>query len=312
MAIRLVDMRSFVEVVFFGSISEASRRLNETPANLSARINKLENQLGFSLLNRSTRSLSATSEGEQFFDTCLRILDEFEAFKQSTAADDQIRGPLSVTCSHDFGGNILEPILADFVQINPGIQLDLRLSDKEEDLVQERIHLAIRNGPVDSSALVAQRLCQNQKVVVASPAYIEEMGIPSDPEELKNHKCLLVSARGERAQSWTFHSQTVVVSGFHISNDSEMVKRWAVKGYGIAMKNKMEIKKELAKGSLVQILQEHEAAEETIYAVYPNRFVPRRVSQLVEFLKVKFGNMEDKKSPQKLWAQSLNVGGEVS
>ena len=231
----LKQMESFVAVVKFGSLSAAARQDSVVPAVMGRRLDALENRLGVKLLVRTTRSLTLTQEGSAFYEDCLRILAELSEAETAVASGSaRARGHLRVSAPAGFGRRHVAPHACAFQQANPDIKLTLDLSDRIVDLLRERIDCAIRISDLADSSLVALRLAQNRRVVVAAPAYLARCGIPRSLDDLSEHgaRSVLKTAKDkdDRLSCWVqsvCHRRNKNIAAVALANKT-MRMAWAL------------------------------------------------------------------------------------
>lgn len=285
----LKQMESFVAVVKFGSLSAAARQDGVVAAVMGRRLDALENRLGVKLLVRTTRSLTLTQEGSAFYEDCLRILAELSEAEAAVASGStRARGHLRVSAPAGFGRRHVAPHACAFQQANPDIKLTLDLSDRIVDLLRERIDCAIRISDLADSSLVALRLAQNRRVVVAAPAYLARCGIPRTLEDLNEHACLTLGE--SQSRGWSFVVDGVAVnlrvSGVLECNDGAVLHDWALAGRGLAWRSLWEVKDDLSEGRLVSVLDQFSSPDYPVFAVVPQRkFLPLRVRHFIDYLK---------------------------
>ncbi|MGY4354324.1 DNA-binding transcriptional LysR family regulator [Bradyrhizobium sp. i1.7.7] len=191
---RSAEMEVFVRVVELGGFTQAARNLRLTPSGVSKLISRLETRLGSRLINRTTRKLTLTEEGQAFYQRTVRILGEMEEAEREAASGAAPRGHLTVNCNIPFGMLHVLPLIPRFLERHPEITLDLVLTDTLIDLMQERADIAIRVGPLKASRLVARKLGTSRMVVVGTPNYLARFGTPKTPADLTQH----------RGIGWTF------------------------------------------------------------------------------------------------------------
>lgn len=197
------ELAIFIRVVELGSFSAVARACDMTPSAVSKLISRLEKRLGVRLLNRSTRQFQLTSEGCQFYEQGLQILNNLDELEQSVTANHIPQGRIRIHTSLSYWTHFLLPCISLFNQRYPQIELEAHLSDEVINLVEQRIDVAIRTGPLKSSNLVARSLGSTHKVYVCSPAYIEQHGCPEHPDELHEHQLLDVSYQRQN-KTWLF------------------------------------------------------------------------------------------------------------
>ncbi|MEQ5776276.1 LysR family transcriptional regulator [Thalassospira sp. NFXS8] len=293
------DIQIFVRVAELGNLSAAGRELRHSAAVVSNRIARLEERLGVRLLNRTTRRVGLTTEGDIYYRHCQRILAEMEEAENAIANQkNTTRGPVTVTCPVAFGNMFVAPIIPKFVEKNPDVQIRLHLSDRLLDLLQDKVDLAIRIAELKESSLIVRKLAANKRVLVASPAYLKRNGTPRTPADLLNHNCLLLRFPGSRQYQWTLQPEdddapsTLSVSGSMDSDNGEVLTRWCVDGHGIALKSMWEVGPLIASGVLKVVLPDCTPPAHAVYTLYPeNRYLPTRVRAFVDFLVAEFGGI---------------------
>jgi DNA-binding transcriptional LysR family regulator len=234
-------MDTFVRVVDAGSLSKAARALHVTPAAVSRQLSALEQDLGASLLVRTTRQISVTEEGRRFYEHAVRTVNEAEEARAAVRADRSVTGLLTVSVPTALGLSLLDLTAAELIAEHPGLRIDLRLEDRPVDLLAEGVDIAIRAGlpPPDSTALVAQPLCAGDRVVVAAPSYLRARGEPRTPAELSKHDALVHLHAGPDLGVWSLTSEerstAIEVTGSFRSNALHTLRNAAVSGAGIAL-----------------------------------------------------------------------------
>jgi DNA-binding transcriptional LysR family regulator len=284
---RLDDLALFLRVLDLGSISGAARSLGLSVAVASQRLKRLERSLGMQLVHRTTRRLWATSEGAALAERGRPMIEDLEALTSSMGGG-EVSGSLRITAPASFGRQHLSPLLPRLLARHPRLRLSAHLSDELVDLGARGIDLALRIGPLASSSLVARKIADDPRVLVASPDYLARRGTPKKPADLANHDWVrligerptlrLCSARGRE--------HTVRVDGRFESSLGEALRDAAVAGLGIARHSTWMVRSELERGELVRVLPTHTTLPESgIYAVMPaRRLLPARVRAFVDFL----------------------------
>lgn len=292
---RAAEMTAFVRTVETGGFSAAARQLGLTPSALSKLVTRLEDRLGARLLQRTTRRLQLTAEGEAFYARALPILkamDEAEA--EVTEAGTSPRGLLRLHCGSTFGMHQLAPAIPRFQARHPSVSLDLTISDERLDMMQEGVDLAIRIGPLDESTLVARRICNLERVICAAPAYLERHGRPRTPDDLQRHNCLWITSL-PALRRWPFDTdegiRVVHVDGNVVTNNAETVLQLAVAGVGITRLSDVVVADAIRAGALVPILGDwHHVEPVPLFATYPSgRNLSPKVRAMVDFLVEEFG-----------------------
>lgn len=285
----LKQLQTFIEVVNLGSLSAAARAEGVVPAVIGRRLDALEERLGARLLVRTTRRITLTQEGIAFFEDGQRILAELEEAEAAVASgSSRVRGHLRVTAPAGFGRRHVAPHLATFQRAHLDLRVTLDLSDRLVDLAGERVDCAIRISELADSSLVAVRLAENRRVVVAAPAYLAQHGIPKSLGDLARFECLSLGA--SQSRGWTFRVDDQLVnhkvSGVLECNDGAVLHEWALKGYGLAWRSLWEVKDDLTDGRLVTVLDAFSSPDYPVYAVMPQRkFLPQRVRHFIDHLK---------------------------
>jgi len=256
---RLDDLQVFVQAVDAGSFSAAARQLDMTPALASSSIQRLEDALGVRLFVRSTRSLRLSEDGERYLPHARAVLAAIADGQQALAQGrEEIEGVLRLSAPSDLGRNVLVRWLDDFQAEYPKISFQLRISDRAADLFRQPIDAAIRYGVLADSGLVAQPLAEkNRRALCASPAYVKRHGIPKTPEQLQRHNCLRYVWGDQIHDRWAFHLprgvKTIVVNGDRMSDDADVVRRWAVAGHGLVYKSRLDVCLDIKEGRLIEI-----------------------------------------------------------
>ena len=286
------EMSVFVNVVREGGFSAAAKVLELTPSAVSKQVSRLEDRLNVRLLNRTTRQLSMTEEGETYFQRATAILADIEE-AESLVADrhGSPRGMLRVTSSITFGRHQIVPLMPEFLNVLPDVRLQLSLSDNVVDLVQERFDVAIRVADLNDSSLVARRLAVDRRVVCAAPSYLERHGTPQSPEALRDHNCLVIM-NIPSMRDWEFifggTTRKIHVEGRFETNSGVAVHEAALDSIVIAQLPVYLVAPDLKAGRLVSFLEDRVAEGKTIYAVYPHtRHLSPKVRAFIDFLVAK-------------------------
>ncbi|PVX77950.1 LysR family transcriptional regulator [Paraburkholderia unamae] len=292
----LGDVRLFVEATRLGSLSAAGRKLGLTPAAASARLARLEAELHARLFDRTTRQLRLTDEGRVYL-TCsehaLRSLDDAKAALQE--GQNAVRGKVRISATSDFGRNLLMTWLDEFRDRYPDVRFSLMLTDSISNLVLEDIDLAIRFGTPQDSSLVARWLAPNRRVLCASPKYLARHGEPREPNDLARFDCIVIGSAAGPVNEWRFtrgdetQTYTVPLDGALESTDGEVVRQWALCGYGLAVKSIWDVADDLRAGRLTTVMPEWRYPDAPLHALYHrNRFLAPRVRVLLDFLTERF------------------------
>ena len=287
---RFQAIKAFVTVVEAGSFARAADRLDASVSAVSRQVAELERHLDARLLNRTTRRLSLTETGTAFHERCVQLVADLEEAEQSASQGGATpRGTLKLTCPITYGVRVLAPAIAAFVDRHREVRVDVELSDRTVDLVDEGIDLAVRIGAIRSQFLVARRVGSTALVCCASPGYLAAHGTPRAPEELARHACLTYEYAPVRHQ-WRFAApdgteRAVRVGGPIHANNGRMLVALAAEGAGIALEPDFIVAPDIASGRLVPILADFTAPAIPIHAAYPSRrHLSAKVRAFVDFL----------------------------
>lgn len=288
------DLLLFAHVVKAKSFSGAARRLDVSKSRISKSVARLEAALGVRLLHRSTRRLSLTEVGEAYFEHCDRILEEL-TLADSTVSSLHLepRGKLKISAPVAFSTLHVATALPDFMAQYPDLSVDMTISDRLVDLVEEGYDLALRITPEPGQNLVARRLAPIRRKICGSPAYLARRGIPLKPEDLARHNCLdytYMNTQGLWRLKGPDGETSVAVSGNLRINDDEALSQAVLGGLGLALLPTFIVGRELQAGRLIEVLPGHVPLERFIYAVHmPSRHLPQKVRAFIEFLIKRFG-----------------------
>ncbi len=298
------ELMVFHSVVKHSSFAKAAEELALSPSGVSRIVTRLEERLGVRLVQRTTRSLSLTEAGSAFHARASQILEDLmDAEAEVQKATAQPRGNLRITASLMFGQRYVTPLLAQILARFPELSIDLSLTNRFVDIIDEGIDLAIRIGALSDSRLIARRLCANQRVLVASPSYLERRGTPSHPDELSAHDCIVYTGFA-KPREWKLHGPagpvSVSISGRVATNNIEVLDDTSKRGVGISVGPTMSAYSALLSGELVRVLPEYTFEPSAIFAVYPSaRQLTTKVRAVVDFL---VENFDDPPS----WDRSLS------
>ncbi len=269
----------FVRAAECGSLSAAARELDMEPAAASAALKRLETALAVRLFVRSTRSLRLTSDGEQYLlhaRNVLLALDEGAA--SLVRSRETISGELNLSLPSDLGRNVMLPWLDEFQLLHPDIRFRIRVSDRLADLYRQTVDVAIRYGaPEDSNMVALPLLPDNRRVLCASPDYFNRHGIPKKVADLSGHNCLRFVLGETVHERWTFHKnrkiEALTVDGDRVSDDADLVRRWAIAGKGLAYKSRLDVSRDLSEGRLVAALTAYQGEAAPLNLVCTHRLM---------------------------------------
>jgi DNA-binding transcriptional LysR family regulator len=291
---RLNGMEVFVAVVDGSGFAAAARRLGISPAMVSAHVKTLEKRLGVRLLNRTTRRVSATEVGQNYYRRCMRILAEVEEAERAACdLHTAPRGLLRVTASVSFGTRCLAPVIADYLEKFAEVSIELSLSDRYIDLVDGGYDLAIRIGLLPDSGLIARKLATLGMVLCASSTYLRINGVPRAPGDLVEHNCLAY-ANGTRRNAWCFfrpdgEEEVAQASGRIVANNGDALLAFALKDAGVIFAPDYVVEDELAAGRLIRLLPEYATQGTPVHAVYPHsQYMSAKTRTFMEFLASRF------------------------
>ncbi|MDP1653684.1 MAG: LysR family transcriptional regulator [Rhodocyclaceae bacterium] len=288
---RLKLMETFVAVTLRGSLTAAAASEGVAPAVVSRRMDALEERLGVKLMVRTTRKVTLTFEGSAYLEDCQRILrDVGDAEAAVSLGGVKACGHLRITAPAGFGRRHVAPLLMQLLTDNPEINANLDLSDRMVDLVNEGVDCAVRLGGLEDSSLIAVRLGEMRRVVVGSPAYFQQRGVPRTLDDLSHHDCLALATQ----PGWDFQqaerSLLFKPPGRFVCNDGAVLHEWALAGMGLAWRSLWEVGDDLRGGRLVSVLDDYATPPVGIHAVFPQRrHLPLRVRLFIDLLKDNYG-----------------------
>jgi len=289
MTTETLELVVFVSVVRHRSFAQAAAEQQLTPSGVSRIVTRLEERLGARLLQRTTRKLSLTDAGMIFHDRARRILSELaEAEAEVSANSQQARGLLRMNAPVVFGRLYIAPLIERILSQFPALSIELTLTDRFVDIVEEGVDLAVRIGALADSELRARRLCDNRRILVASPAYLERRGMPAAVSDLVDHDCLVFTAF-HRPHDWQLVGPegpvSVAADSRVASNNGEVLVDAAKQGHGIAMGATFAVHADLLAGKLVRVLPDYEFQSSAIFAIYPSaRQLSNKVRAMVDLL----------------------------
>ncbi|GAB3271729.1 LysR family transcriptional regulator [Parahaliea aestuarii] len=291
---RFNAMRAFAAVVSEGSFTRAAERLETSPQLVSKYVSWLEEHLGVRLLNRSTRRLHLTEEGSRSLPRMQHLLAGVEALERGfVEREDRVEGKLRITAPVSFAARHLAPLLCDFQQRHPAVEIDLQLNDRKTDLVEEGFDVALRIGQLKNSSLVARRIVPVRMVLCAAPAYLARHGVPRSVDELQGHRYLrysyMESVASPQLRAWMRGSADG--EGGFTCNNGDVLTGAALAGAGIALQPTFIAGPAIAEGRLQVLLPDLALQELGLYAVYVHRqLLPAKVRHFVDFLQGYFGD----------------------
>lgn len=292
---RLTCMQTFMRIVESGSISSAAEELGQSSQLTGKQLRALEQSLGIQLINRTTRSQSLTDVGKTFYESARLILAEVEEAEALIAETRSVpRGNLRVSAPITFGSQVLAAELPEYLKQNPEITLDLCLSNRTVDLVEERFDAVFRTGELPDSQLIARRLAPYQMVMCAAPSYLNEAAELNIPEDLSHHQCLIFTHTAMRTE-WNFTGPngalTIPVTGRFKTDNSEALRAAALAGLGIIMQPLPLLSSDISSGRLIRLLNEYEPKGRPAHVLYSqDRRMTPKLRSFLEFCVNRFGS----------------------
>jgi LysR family transcriptional activator of dmlA len=293
-AILPADLGFFSVLAGAGSLSAAARELGITTPAVSKHLAQMEARMGVSLVNRTTRRMSMTPEGELYLEHARRILSDIDGMQELLGASKATpKGLLRVNATLGFGRSHVAPLISSFVRKHSDVEVQLQLSVNPPALTDDAFDVCIRFGAPPDARVIARHIAPNRRLLCASPAYLAEHGIPKVPNDLVKHNCIgirqgeeayglwrMSSGRGESAKT-----EAIKTRGNLTTNDGEIAVNWALDGHGILMRAEWDIQRYLSSGRLVQVLPQYFTPDADIFAVYPQRHqMAVRVRAFVDFV----------------------------
>ena len=258
---KLEDMALLVAVAEAGGLSAAGRRLSLSPATMTARLKAMEERYQTRLFHRSTRAITLTRAGEDFYHAARRVLEEARhAESLLTQKEGVLSGNIRLSAPSDFGRQYLSPAIVDFSRRHPEVTFSVFLGERVEDLVANRLDMSIRVGNLPDSSLAIRHIRPNHRVLVASEAYLATHGTPAALDELHHHRCLALERHGVVMNEWRFEEagkeRVVRVTPAMVCDDGALLRQWALSGAGIAGKSWWDVKRDVEEGRLQVLFAE--------------------------------------------------------
>ncbi|BCG02092.1 LysR family transcriptional regulator (plasmid) [Paraburkholderia sp. PGU19] len=288
---RLAAMEIFVSVAEAGSFSAAAKRMNVGQPAISKSVAQLEERLGVRLILRSTRGLTMTDAGQRFYDHAKRAIQEADDAEQVVRhASDSLSGKLRVSAAVTFACLHVLPSLDAFLSRHPKLEIDLKLDDRNIDLLEEGMDVALRMGALTDSSMTARRIGRSPRLVVGTPDYFSRVGMPTTPAELNRHQAIVYS-QGGGGETWTFRQNDsdvdvdVTVSGRVRVSAAEGMRTAVFNGMGLAIASRWMFSPELASGKVEAVLTDWTLPAVDLWAVFPSgRLVTAKARAFVEFV----------------------------
>lgn len=300
-SINPADLGFFSTLISSGSLGAAARELGVTTAAVSKHLAQMESRLGLVLVNRTTRRMGLTHEGEIYLDHARRILGEIDDLEHmlwgSTKAP---QGLLRVNATLGFGRSHIAPLIAEYIKQFPQVDIQLQLSVNPPPITDDAYDVCFRFGHPPDSRSIARLIAPNKRILVASPSYIKEYGEPKSPSELIKHNCIGIRQGDEGYGLWRFSknkgkskkefTDSAKVRGNLTTNDGGIAVNWALDDRGIVLRAEWDVIQHLQSGRLMQVMKNFETPDADIYAVYAERHKTSvRVKTLIDFAIASFG-----------------------
>jgi LysR family transcriptional activator of dmlA len=293
-SIQAEDLSFFSVLAGSGSLTAAARELGLSTAAVSKHLSLMEARAGVALVNRTTRRMSVTPEGEIYLTRARRILAEMDELAQLlSGARATPKGLLRVNATLGFGRSHIAPVISQFVRCCPEVDVQLQLSVDPPALSDDAFDVCVRFGEPPDARVIAKRVAPNRRVLCAAPVYFSTRPLPKNPRDLAQHNCIGIRQGDDGYGLWrltsgrgaTENTETVRVRGNLTTNDGEIAVKWALDGHGILMRAEWDIEEYLSDGRLIPVLPEYRTPGADIYAVYPHHLqMTARVTSFVDFL----------------------------
>jgi LysR family transcriptional regulator, transcriptional activator for dmlA len=297
-ALQPADLGFFSTLAVAGSLSAAARELGLSTPAVSKRLAALESRLAVTLINRTTRRMSLTPEGELLLGQARRILSDIDDLERSLGASQgEPQGLLRVNATLGFGRAQVAPVISRFVRRHPKVEVQLQLSVNPPPLTEDSFDVCIRFGLPPDARVIARLVAPNRRLLVAAPAYLARAGEPKVPADLVRHNCIGIRQGDEAYGLWRLRlsrgkgtrDEAIKTRGSLATNDGDVAVQWALDGHGIVMRAEWDIARHLKSGRLVPVLAPWHTPEADIHAVYPQRHQHSvRVRAFVDFLAASF------------------------
>jgi DNA-binding transcriptional LysR family regulator len=304
--LQAADLGFFSALAMAGSLSTAAREMRITTAAVSKRLSQMETRLGLPLVNRTTRRMSLTVEGETVLRHARSILAEMADLEQQLGASRSTpSGLLRVNATLGFGRSHIGPLISRFVQQYPQVDAQLQLSADPPSLTDDSFDVCIRFGPPPDTRVIARKIADNQRLLCASPAYVALHGEPKTPTDLAQHNFISIRQGGEAygviklAKGRQGKAETVKTRGNLTTNDGSIAVQWALDGHGILLRAEWDIRHHLAQGQLLQLMPQFHTPDADIYAIYPAQHKSAaRVRAFVDFVAEAFKTTRTERMPR--------------
>lgn len=296
---KIREMQLIIRVAETSSMTLAAQQLHMTPAAVSAAINRIEKSIGIRLFERTTRSLHLTDEGAVILGGCEEVVMQWQqTLDDAKGHRTELEGTVHLSAPADTSYQILQGVVAQLCVEHPKLHVVLNVGDAVHHVHREAIDMAIRYGPLQDSTLTARKLLDSPRILVASPAYLNQNGEPKTLQSLTTHRCLTLHLSNTPTVEWTLHghneTHTLSIES-PLCGDGFLARQWAISGMGIAFKCLFDVIDDLEAGRLIQILPDYIGDRVAIHVLSPSRrFQPTRVKALTHMLMAHFGAREER------------------
>lgn len=286
----LDDLGFFQRIACRGSLTAVAYELGISLPAVSKRLTRLEQRLGVQLVQRTTRRLDLTPEGQLYLEGARPIMQALEELESAVSnRQPLLRGRLCVSASFGFGRRHVTPIISAFARLHPELELSLELTSRPVRLLDDAIDVDIRLGEPPDSRLISHHLLDNPRILCATPEYLARAGVPETVADLAFHNCIVLRQHGSDYAIWRFRQQgrdfAHKVNGMLSSNDGEVAMQLALEGHGLILRSRWDVQEHLLSGRLRPLLSHYEAPRADIFAVYQyRRHVPQRILAFVRYL----------------------------
>ncbi|GGO84175.1 LysR family transcriptional regulator [Marinobacterium nitratireducens] len=304
---QISELDFFVTLSKNQSLAAAARDLDVTPSAVTKRLALMEERLGVRLVNRTTRKLSLTTEGEVYLSHAITILADIEEMELLVSNRKETPGGLlRVNAPLGFGRRYLAPVISEFIKLYPGVEVQLTLTDTPVSLPDKSIDVVIRLGDIPDSRLVARKVADNRRLLCAAPSYLTVHGRPQLPHDLLKHNCILLRQNNQTSNLWRLtrddRTESIKVHSKLSTNDGEVALKWALDGHGILMRAEWDLAKYVRSGRLELVLEDYATPAADIFAVYLEKAnLSAKVSVFVDYLRESFLIEEAGKIKLAIW-----------
>lgn len=288
---KLDCMRMFTQVARLGSFTAVANEQNLTQSAVSKKIAWLEHNVGFSLFHRTSRKISLTSSGEKYLGYCIQLLEEMFHTEQSIKGElSEATGELKISVPSAFATQRLAIPISKFMKLNPNVKINVSVNDKQVNLYEDDIDIAIRAAKLEDSGLKAKKVLDHHLCYFASRDYVKRYGEPKTPDELADHRCITYSISNP-SNVWQIENQKYAVNETSTSDSPELIVKLALTGSGIAAMPKWMVEKHLLNGELIELFKTIKKPSLPMYALYKNvEFLPYKIRAFIDFIERYFSN----------------------